>query len=596
MGDYPGLDLGSKSCHIPAPTGRRKGARLHQVAAGVAVLFQVVFVCAQIEPALGCLIPPTEMSGWVAPARGGIEERAIDADRSGFAGLDHITAAESERCGVLVIPRECSQMIEILFLRPWITDGAVVVSVVVREPTTEMTTSRIGIPRNEKLYLPSWRLASINGRDTSLPILQQRKFEVLDAEVWPKLPLGSFLGIAHKVVRSKIEADCCAKQTEREQTQQNLSNSIWITKPVFPPLYKWLFVTGLFFGLVSIVCVAVPHWFWLPSFAIGILLIAISFFLAPANRRSENVLIHPIVIAELKLRNIERQILGTDFVERADNTALQNRPEAFNRIRVDRSNNTMLGVLALGVINDAVRIAIVKAAIGGVVIRAEQANAIGNGFFDERFYRIAFSVFNDAGDHVAFALHSTNHDLFAEAAPLIVLALIPMPVLILAANIGLVDFNNAAELFDVFDKRGSDFVAHSPCRFVAPEPHVTHDLQCAHSLFGSEHEMNDLEPLAEGLVGVLEDSPGDVGEPIASLWSAMITLPMPRIALQLSRADCTTARTRDAIGPATANQIGAASIFVREHALKVGSGQLVDRFRSTGHDGYPLSVGGYCHA
>lgn len=42
----------------------------------------------------------------------------------------------------------------------------------------------------------------------------------------------------------------------------------------------------------------------------------------------------PIVISELKLRDVERQIPLAHLVERADDAGLENGPEAFNRVGV----------------------------------------------------------------------------------------------------------------------------------------------------------------------------------------------------------------------------------------------------------------------
>ena len=49
----------------------------------------------------------------------------------------------------------------------------------------------------------------------------------------------------------------------------------------------------------------------------------------------------PIVVPELELRNVERHVFGADFVEAADDARL-NRPEAFNRVRVDCADNELL--------------------------------------------------------------------------------------------------------------------------------------------------------------------------------------------------------------------------------------------------------------
>jgi hypothetical protein len=40
------------------------------------------------------------------------------------------------------------------------------------------------------------------------------------------------------------------------------------------------------------------------------------------NSRSENVRVHPVVIPELKFRDVQRQMFGADFVEAADDFAL----------------------------------------------------------------------------------------------------------------------------------------------------------------------------------------------------------------------------------------------------------------------------------
>jgi hypothetical protein len=74
--------------------------------------------------------------------------------------------------------------------------------------------------------------------------------------------------------------------------------------------------------------------------------------LASRNRRSGDVRILPVVIAELKFCDIERHIFGTHFVERAHHAALEDRPEAFDCLSVNRADD----VLTFGVVNGRVRI------------------------------------------------------------------------------------------------------------------------------------------------------------------------------------------------------------------------------------------------
>ena len=62
---------------------------------------------------------------------------------------------------------------------------------------------------------------------------------------------------------------------------------------------------------------------------------------ASLNRRSENVVVEAVVISELKFRDVQRQIFGADLVIAADDAALEDRPEAFNRVGVDRADNVL---------------------------------------------------------------------------------------------------------------------------------------------------------------------------------------------------------------------------------------------------------------
>jgi hypothetical protein len=56
---------------------------------------------------------------------------------------------------------------------------------------------------------------------------------------------------------------------------------------------------------------------------------------ASFNRRSKDVRVLPIVIAILELGNIEGEIFSADLVERADDAALDDGPEAFDGLSTD---------------------------------------------------------------------------------------------------------------------------------------------------------------------------------------------------------------------------------------------------------------------
>ena len=61
---------------------------------------------------------------------------------------------------------------------------------------------------------------------------------------------------------------------------------------------------------------------------------------ASFDRFRENVLVHPIVVVELKFTDVQQQVCATHFVITAHDAALQTRPEA----GMDRTHSIM-GVL-----------------------------------------------------------------------------------------------------------------------------------------------------------------------------------------------------------------------------------------------------------
>ena len=177
-------------------------------------------------------------------------------------------------------------------------------------------------------------------------------------------------------------------------------------------------------------------------------------------------------------------------------------------------------------------------------------------------------------------------------------ALVPVAVLVLAADPRFINFDDAAELDFRRDQRGADFVAHGMGRLVATEAHHALYLKGAHSLLARQHQMGDAIPVAEGLLGVFENRPAEAREPIAVLC-ALPALPVKRlVAGGIVQVRIAAARAMDAFRPAPGHQVVKAGFIVtdREPGLNLGRGHLRDWFRSFRHDCYPNSVGGYCHA
>jgi hypothetical protein len=316
--------------------------------------------------------------------------------------------------------------------------------------------------------------------------------------------------------------------------------------------------------------------------------------LAPADCCSEDIRVHAVIVAELELGNIERQVLFADFVEGSDAAALDQRPEAFDGLCGNRTNN----ILFFRVIDNGMLIFFAKMFVAYPLVGTEQADLVRDGFAHEGFKCHGAHVFDNAGDDIAFALHSANDWRLAgtdATRSIAAAALILVPVLGEAADEGLVYFNNAAELFDVLHQSGSDLVAHAPGGLVGTETHVTHDLQGAHALLADKHEMGNAKPVTEGLIRVFKDRAGDVGEPIA-VRSAFLALPVPFAGWQVIDRRITATWAADALGPAASNEIGLAGFLVWKHRLELIGRKLMNRLGllAIGH-GFSPPMEGYCH-
>src|ERR1700730_9711080 len=177
--------------------------------------------------------------------------------------------------------------------------------------------------------------------------------------------------------------------------------------------------------------------------------------------RSENVNVLPVVVSELELSNIQRHIFAAHFVECADYAALENRPEAFDGLRVDCADD----VLASGMINNAMRIFAVKPLVAWPLIGAKQADFMGAGFGDERSESVGIDIRDEPRNHISLAADGADDWSFAgtnAAGSAATAAFIPMPVFGQAADESFIDFNNAAELLDILHECDADAMTHIP--------------------------------------------------------------------------------------------------------------------------------------
>ncbi len=295
------------------------------------------------------------------------------------------------------------------------------------------------------------------------------------------------------------------------------------------------------------------------------------------NRRSENILVHPVVIAELELGDIERHVFFADLMEASDDTALENRPEAFDGLGMNRADDVLAGC----VVDNGMRELLAYAAVPSELIGAKQADFGRDGLIDESGECGTSDVLNDAGDDIALAADCAGDWRLASSARAASLAtLVDMPVLGEAADESFVNFDNPGQLLELFiGECRTDAMHHVPSGFIAAEAHDAVHLAGADAFFARQHVVDDAKPVTKRLIGVLENRAGEVRKAVATLRGALVALPMPRLVIKLMGVCGATARAMNAFGPTLAGEIGAASLFIGEHRFKLSDGHLNDLFR-----------------
>jgi hypothetical protein len=314
---------------------------------------------------------------------------------------------------------------------------------------------------------------------------------------------------------------------------------------------------------------------------------------AACYRSIKHIRISAVVVAELKFRDVQRHIFVAHFVECADNAALEDRPEAFNRVRVNCADD----VLVRFVVNHLVRVLAQIIAVSRPRVRRQQADLVGNDFAHESQHCFRCNQLKNANNYISLTLYGSDDGRFALCRA--ELLLVPMAILVFAADPRFVHFHDAAKLRLWRNERGANFVAHGMGRLVAAEAHHALDLQGAHSLLAGEHEMGDPEPVAERLLGVLKNRPGKAREPIA-LRRTGAALPVEGfVAGGVVQIEVSATRAGDALRPTAGDQVVETSFVVPdwETGLKLGRSHLRDWFRTFCHSGHPSnpSVEGYCH-
>lgn len=284
-----------------------------------------------------------------------------------------------------------------------------------------------------------------------------------------------------------------------------------------------------------------------------------------AYHGGEDVRILPVVVPEGEFVEVEREVALGDLMERAHDTALDERPEAVDVRGVD----VAVDVLPRTVVDGAMAIAESLESLVAWILVGGDLDLVSNGLADESSKSRRVRVLDHLRYDVALARDgSDDGSLSSRTAPALPL-LLPaadtsaVTVLGLAADVRFINLHDSSELDELLAPHGgADSVTHVPRGTVGTAPYDSMYLEGADPLLGGTHQVDDLEPGPQRVVGVLEDRSHERREPVA-LSRALLALPRPGTGEFVDFLVAAT-RARDASGPAHLDEVGPAGILGRE--------------------------------
>ncbi len=271
---------------------------------------------------------------------------------------------------------------------------------------------------------------------------------------------------------------------------------------------------------------------------------------ASCYRFTKDIGILAVIVTELKLSQVERQIFLTDVVEAAHDATLEEAPERFEIVGVNLAAN----IFALTVTDSFMREVFFQKAVTGVLIGRHQVNRLADGLAHEGVESDGVRVLNYLTDHVPLTADGSYHaDFPAPLATTDVRLFVPMAVLVLAANESFINLDNTHKLAKIgIVHRSAKPHAHIPRCLVGTASDLPLNLKSADALLGIEHLPKNLEPSLERILGVLKDSSADDAEAVVFAWLAE---PVKRARVEFVDGRVATLQaTNDTVLPASFNQ------------------------------------------
>jgi len=290
----------------------------------------------------------------------------------------------------------------------------------------------------------------------------------------------------------------------------------------------------------------------------------------------EHIFALAVIEAELKLREIQRQIFLAHIMVTTHDPAFDQTPKRFDRLSVRDTANPFFILL----IDRFVLVAkFFQVAIDGCFVRRNQTHALVGDSADKFFGRIGIDVLHHLADDITLARDCADDGRLAACSPSARVFLVAMLIGALSTDVGFVHFHDAEQLRKpVILHRGAHAMAHIPSGLIGTRADDALHLHGAHSLLGLHHQVGDLEPRSERVLRILKDRAADNAESIAvalmadghraSLFidrlRAALAYPVEGAMRHVKYLFASALRAFDAVRPAARNQILLAGFFGRE--------------------------------
>ena len=306
---------------------------------------------------------------------------------------------------------------------------------------------------------------------------------------------------------------------------------------------------------------------------------------APCYGLAKDVFFVPIVEPELKLIQIQGQILLADIVIGANDSALQQRPKAFDALRVDIPAHVLTSGMP-----DELMLAVVNAdcVVPAPFIRDNQRRVSLGNFANESSQGFGVGTLNYLADQVTLARDCADHSYLAgsrAATALILLAVLPMAIDVFPADERFINFDDPHQLPElrVFHSSAQPH-AHVPRGLIRAGSEHAMDLERADSLLRRDHQVQNLKPHEQRLLGFLEDGSCGEREPIgrAIVLAALFALPVPRARFALVHMIVLATSAADAIRPAATEQIRTTCFLIRKQRIELAERHLYREVRLMG--------------